>query len=310
MRIIYAGSPDFAVPALQALIDSDHDVVAVLTQPDRPAGRGRKLTPPPVKVLAEQHALPVLQPLTLKDETVQQQLKELQPDCMVVVAYGLLLPPAVLEMPCYGCVNLHASLLPKHRGAAPVQAAILSGELHTGVCLMQMAEGLDTGDVLLRAVTDIGSYETTGELTERLADMNGDVLLDGLRKMAAGELVPEPQDEAAATYAGKIKKADATIDWTKPAGELLREVRAYNPWPVSQTQLLGEQLRVWKAHAEDTLIDQGEPGEIIELSPTGLVVQTGQGVLVLQEVQQPGKQRMPADRLPDAAMLAGTVLGI
>jgi len=310
MRIIYAGSPDFAVPALQALLDSEHDVVAVYTQPDRPAGRGRKLTPPPVKVLAEQHGVPVKQPLSLKDPDTQNELAELKPDCMVVVAYGLLLPQAVLDVPRYGCVNLHASLLPKHRGAAPVQAAILAGDLHTGVCLMQMEAGLDTGPVLLRSVTDIGSYETTGELTERLADIGGDLLLDGLRKMSAGALVAEPQNDAEASYAGKIKKAEATIDWTQPASELARKVRAYNPWPVAQTLLLGKQLRVWKAIANECLIEQGEPGEVIELTPVGLAVQTGNGLLVLQEVQVPGKQRASASQLPNATAMAGTVLGI
>jgi len=310
MRIIYAGSPEFAVPALAALLESGHEIVAVLTQPDRPAGRGRKLTPPPVKVLAEQHGVNVLQPQTLKDESIQTTLRDLQPDCMVVVAYGLLLPPAVLEIPRYGCVNLHASLLPLYRGAAPVQAAILAGDADTGVCLMQMAEGLDTGDVLLVETTDVGAYETTGELTDRLADIAANVLQTGLSKMELGDLSPVPQDDAAASYAGKISKADATIDWTLSATELARRVRAYNPWPVAQTKLRGEQFRIWRAIVDDCIIDQGEPGEIIELTPVGLAVQCGHGLLVLQEVQVPGKSRTPPAQLPDAALLAGTVLGV
>ena len=190
MRINYAGTTEFAVPALQSLIDSGHDVVAVLTQPDRPAGRGRKLTAPPVKVLAAESHLSVLQPQSLRDEAVQQQLRDLHPDCMVVVAYGLILPQAVLDIPVYGCLNLHASLLPRHRGAAPVQAAILEGDAMTGVCLMQMEAGLDTGPVLLTEKTDIGSYETMGELTARLADIGQGLLMRGLPALAAGELTP------------------------------------------------------------------------------------------------------------------------
>jgi len=310
MRIIYAGSPDFAVPALQALLDSEHEVVAAYTQPDRPAGRGRKLTPPPVKVLAEEHAIPVKQPLSLKDDDVQAELAGMAPDCMVVVAYGLLLPQAVLDIPKYGCVNLHASLLPKHRGAAPVQAAILAGDAHTGVCLMQMEAGLDTGPVLLKSVTDIGSFETTGQLTERLADIGGDVLLEGLKKMPDGGLTPEPQNDAEASYAGKIVKSEATIDWTQSADEIARQVRAYNPWPVSQTLLLGGQFRIWKAIANECLIEQGAPGEVIELTPAGLAVQTGNGLLIIQEAQVPGKQRVDVAQLPNVAGLAGTVLGL
>lgn len=310
MRIIYAGSPEFAVPALEALIDSEHDVIAVLTQPDRPAGRGRKLTPPPVKAKAVEHGLTVLQPDTLRDESTQEQLLALQPDCMVVVAYGLILPQAVLDIPTYGCVNLHASLLPKYRGAAPVQAAILSGDHHTGICLMQMEAGLDTGPVLLRQSTDIGSYETTGELTLRLADLGAEVLLKGLPGLAAGTLNAEPQPTEGASYAGKIVKAEATIDWTLPASEIVLRVRAYNPWPVSQTLLHGKQLRCWRAIADDCLIDQGMPGEIIELSTRGLVVQAGLGLLILQEVQQPGKSRCDIQQLPGIELLPGTVLGV
>jgi methionyl-tRNA formyltransferase len=310
MRIIYAGSPEFAVPALQALIDSDHDVVAVLTQPDRPAGRGRKLTPPPVKVLAAESHLPVLQPQTLRDEAVQQQLRDLRPDCMVVVAYGLILPQAVLDIPVYGCVNLHASLLPRHRGAAPVQAAILEGDAMSGVCLMQMEAGLDTGPVLLTENTDIGSYETTGELTARLADIGQGLLMRGLPALAAGELTPQVQPEHGASYAGKIAKAEANIDWVSSATEIAQRVRAFNPWPVAQTLLNGQQFRVWRAITDDCLIDQGHPGEVIELSSTGLVVQAGSGVLILQEVQLPGKPRVAIQDMPGVRDLPGTVLGV
>jgi len=310
MRIIYAGSPDFAVPALRALIDSEHEVVCVLTQPDRPAGRGRKLTPPPVKVCASEHNLPVLQPETLRDPAIQQQLRDLEPDCMVVVAYGLILPQAILDIPRYGCINVHASLLPRHRGAAPVQAAILKGDPITGVCLMQMEAGLDTGPVLLSKITDVGSYETTGELTERLADLGADILTRGLQALAAGILQPVVQPKAGATYAGKIAKAQATIDWTEPASEIVLRVRAFNPWPVAQTLLDAKQFRIWRAIADDCLIDQGMPGEIIELTSRGLVVQAGHGVLILQEVQLPGKSRVAVADWPDAQLLPGTVLGL
>ncbi|MDG1462014.1 MAG: methionyl-tRNA formyltransferase [Gammaproteobacteria bacterium] len=310
MRIIYAGSPEFAVSALEALIHSEHEVVAVLTQPDRPAGRGRKLTPPPVKAKAEAHGLTVLQPETLRGEAIQQQLQALQPDCMVVVAYGLILPQVVLDIPTFGCLNLHASLLPKYRGAAPVQAAILSGDHLTGVCLMQMDAGLDTGPVLLRQTTDIGSYETTGELTLRLAEIGAEVLMKGLPELASGALRAELQPAAGASYAGKIKKAEATIDWTLPASEIVLRVRAFNPWPVAQTILHGKQLRCWRAIADDCPIDQGMPGEIVELSTRGLVVQTGLGLLILQEVQQPGKSRCDIRHLPGVELLPGTLLGV
>ncbi len=310
MRIIYAGSPEFAVPGLQALADSPHDVVAVLTQPDRPAGRGRKLTPPPVKVCAEQNGLRVEQPATLRDSGVQRMLKELQPDCMVVVAYGLLLPQEVLDIPPLGCINVHASLLPKYRGAAPVQAAILSGDMHTGVCLMQMEAGLDTGPVLLTQTTDIGDYETTGELTERLADLGAEALLRGLPLLESGQLQPVAQPAEGASYAGKIAKSEATIDWTDSAAEIVRKVRAFNPWPVAQTLLHSKQFRIWRAIADDCLIDQGMPGEVIELSSRGLVVQAGHGLLILQEVQVPGKPKMAVSDLPGADLLPGQVLGV
>lgn len=310
MRIIYAGSPEFAVPALQALINSDHNVVAVLTQPDRPAGRGRKLTPPPVKVLAAESHLPVLQPQSLRNKAVQQQLCDLRPDCMVVVAYGLILPQTVLDIPRYGCVNLHASLLPRHRGAAPVQAAILEGDAMTGVCLMQMEAGLDTGPVLLTEKTDIGSYETTGELTARLADIGQDLLMRGLPALAADKLTPQAQADDGASYAGKIAKAEANIDWVLSATEIAQRVRAFNPWPVAQTLLNGQQFRVWRAITDDGLIDQGHPGEVIELSAAGLVVQAGSGVLILQEVQLPGKPRVAIQDMPGVRDLSGTVLGV
>jgi methionyl-tRNA formyltransferase len=251
-----------------------------------------------------------LQPQTLRDPTIQQQLRDLKPDCMVVVAYGLILPQAVLDIPAYGCINLHASLLPRHRGAAPVQAAILEGDPITGVCLMQMEAGLDTGPVLLTRTTDIGSYETAGELTERLADLGADLLVRGLPALAAGTLQPAVQPEAGATYAGKIAKAEATIDWTQPAAEIVRRVRAFNPWPVAQTLLHAKQFRIWRAIADDCLIDQGMPGEVIELSSRGLVVQAGHGLLVLQEVQLPGKSRVAVADLPDVELLPGTVLGV
>jgi methionyl-tRNA formyltransferase len=305
-RIIFAGSPDFAVPALQVLIASRHDVVGVFTQPDRPAGRGRRLTMSPVKAAALAAGIPVFQPAKLNSPEEQQLVADLKPDLMVVVAYGLLLPQAVLDMPRLGCVNLHASLLPRWRGAAPIQAAILHGDARTGVGLMQMDAGLDTGPVLAEAQTDIDATETSGELHDRLAELGADLLADNLDTLLAGELTPQPQATGGVTYAGRIAKSDGLIDWAEPAPDTVRKVLACDPWPVAHTLYKGQPLRVFSATAEP---GTGSPGQVLSCANDGMRVATGAGVLNITELQLPGRKRMTAKAFANAHDLTGTMLG-
>ncbi|ACL71295.1 methionyl-tRNA formyltransferase [Thioalkalivibrio sulfidiphilus] len=308
LRIVYAGTPEFAVPALQALIDSPHDVVAVYTQPDRPAGRGRKLTPSPIKHLALEHGIPVEQPERLKPPEVQARLRAYAPDVMVVAAYGLILPRAVLEIPKHGCLNIHASLLPRWRGAAPIQRAILAGDAETGVTLMQMAAGLDTGDMLLKAVTPIGPGDTAQELHDRLAEQGAQLLLDCLEDLQAGRLRPEPQDEALATYAEKLSKAEAELDWFLSAAALDRQVRAFNPWPVAFTHLDGETLRIWAAAPVASTVT-ATPGTVVAEGPQGIDVATGEGLLRLTRIQFPGGRPLTAEQVVAGRSLLGKRLG-
>jgi len=307
-RIIFAGSPEFALPPLQKLLASKHELVAVLTQPDRPAGRGRRLQAGPIKEAAIAAGIPVRQPSTLRDHEVQQTLRALRPDLMVVVAYGLLLPPEVLAIPHRGCVNVHASLLPRWRGAAPIQMAVLSGDSETGISLMQMDEGLDTGAVFARVSTPIGQHETAGQLHDRLAPMGGELLAANLDAILAGQLHPEPQSNAGITYAGRINKADGVIDWSQSATVIDRIVRGYNPWPVAQTTLHGNPLRCWSAvvaeHSSTVL-----PGTVLETNAAGIIVQTGAFALTLTEVQAPGRKRISAAEFAHAQPLDGVVLG-
>ena len=307
-RIVYAGTPEFAVPALRALIDGGQAPVAVLTQPDRPAGRGRKLTPSPVKCVAEAAGLPVYQPQTLKDPEPQALLRDLRPDLMVVAAYGLLLPPQVLDIPRRGCVNLHASLLPRWRGAAPIQRAILAGDRETGVTLMQMDEGLDTGGMLDAARLPIGDRQTAGELQEVLSLLGAELLMRRLPQLLEGKLQARPQDETQACHAPKLSKAEAAIDWSKPAAQLQREVRAFNPWPVSHTLLGGQPLKVWSARALDASSD-APPGRVMAHEADGLRVATGDGQLLIDSLQFPGKQRRSAAEVLQARNLTGEQLG-
>jgi len=309
-RIIFAGSPEFAVPALQALLRSRHEVVAVLTQPDRPAGRGRKVHPGPVKLTALAAGVPVLQPPTLRDPLVQQSLGHLDPDLLVVVAYGQLLPPQVLQIPRIACLNVHASLLPRWRGASPIQTAVLEGDVETGVSLMQMEAGLDTGPVYCTQRTAIGATETAGQLQDRLAAIGGDLLAAGLDAILAGELLAVPQETAGVTYAGRIKKADSIIDWSQGAITIDRWIRAFNPWPVAQTLLDGELLRCWSAIPLDPVGQANNPpGTVIRIEQRGIVVQTGAGLLILTEVQVPGKKRMPGHEFARSRIWDHTVLG-
>lgn len=293
-RLVFAGTPEFAVPALNVLVEAGHPPVAVYTQPDRPAGRGRRLRPSPVKQYALEHALPVRQPVSLRGADEQAALAALRPDLMIVVAYGLLLPQAVLDIPRRGCVNIHASLLPRWRGAAPIQRAVLAGDRETGVCLMQMEAGLDTGPVLARAVTPIHPEDTGGTLHDRLAAMGAGLLAENLKPLLDGELEAEPQDESRATYAAKLDKTEARIDWTRPARELQRQVAAFNPWPVAEARWQGQPLRIWRAIWIDGSSSVAAPGTVLGAGEQGVEVATGNGVLRLLELQPPGKRPMGA----------------
>ena len=298
MRIIFAGTPEFAAAALAALIKAGHEVALVLTQPDRPAGRGLKLAASPVKQLALQHGLTVLQPSTLKDAGVQAQLAAVNAGVMVVAAYGLLLPPAVLAIPRFGCLIIHASLLPRWRGAAPIQRALLAGDTETGVTIMQMDPGLDTGAMLMRLPLPVADDDTAQTLHDKLAVLGASAIVSALRQLDQGHLVAEPQDERGATYAAKLSKAEGLIDWHKSAVELARAVRAFNPFPVAQARLGAEPWRVWQAGAVDR--NDGRPGEILKADKDGILVACGEGALRLTEIQKAGGKRLPA-----ASFLAG-----
>lgn len=308
LKIVFAGTPEFALPALDALLASPHHVVAVYTQPDRPAGRGRKLTPSPVKVRALEHGVPVMQPRSLKPAQVQDELAAFTPDVMVVVAYGLLLPATVLAIPRHGCLNIHASLLPRWRGAAPIQRAILAGDRETGVTIMQMDAGLDTGAMLVTVNCPIGVDDTSQTLHDRLAKLGAGALLSTLEQLQTGHLQPRPQTDQGVTYASKIEKAEAQMDWRQTAAELARRVQAFNPWPVAQTDLDGKVLRIWRAHA---LAEHSEaaPGTVMRAGRDGIAVATGDGVLLLTEVQLPGRKPMPAAAFVNAHDPTGAVLG-
>ena len=293
MRIVFAGTPDFAVPCLRAAA-ARGEVVAVYTQPDRPAGRGRELTPSPVKREAVLRGIPVLQPENFRSAESKAALRALQPDLMVVVAYGLILPQSVLDIPTHGCWNVHASLLPRWRGAAPIQRAIEAGDQESGVCLMQMEKGLDTGPVLLSQRLAIGDNDTGGQLHDRLAELGAQVLSDGLGLLRAGiRPVPQPQPAEGVTYAHKLDKAEARLDWSRPAYELARRVRAFNPWPMAEAMLAGERVRVHGAVALP-LQHNAAPGTLLLANRDGLDVACGEGALRIRVLQREGGKAMTA----------------
>ena len=345
LRIAFAGTPDFSVAPLEALLGAGYDVVGVLTQPDRPKGRGRQIAASPVKAAALTHGITVSQPLTLKDEEGRAELAAWRPDVLIVVAYGLILPPAALAIPRLGCLNIHASLLPRWRGAAPIQRAILAGDARSGVTIMLMDVGLDTGPMLLKKEVLIGADETGGSLHDRLATLGGAALLDALKGYAEGTLRPVAQPAEGVTYAAKIEKAEALIDWTRDAREIERQVRAFNPWPVAETRLEGEQLRVFEAKAEgdgsasaddrsasaadgrasagdrnlsmgdsrvpaeDSGGSIGNAGTIVAVRDDALVVQCGRGQLALRQLQRPGRRVVPAADFARGIQLTGRRLG-
>jgi len=289
LRIVFAGTPEFATPALRALLDSEHEVIAVLTQPDRPAGRNRRLQASPVKQLAVEAGVAVHQPDGLKDAPVQQDLHALAPDLMVVVAYGQLLPRAVLEIPVHGCINIHASLLPRWRGAAPIMRALLAGDRVTGVTIMRMEPGLDTGPVLLQRETPIADDDTGGSLHDRLAELGAGALTETLSDLTAYLEAMQHQPDEGATHAAKVTKDEARLDWHESALVLARQVRAFNPWPVAWMDVNGQAVRVWAAQPE---AGGGTPGLILEVANSGLRVATGEGVLCITRIQLPGKAVM------------------
>ncbi len=285
LRIVFAGTPEFAAEHLKALLATQHSVIAVYTQPDRPAGRGQKLAPSPVKQLALAHGIPLYQPQSLRDAGAQGELAALQPDLMLVVAYGLILPQVVLDIPRLGCINSHASLLPRWRGAAPIQRAVQAGDAESGVTVMQMEAGLDTGPMLLKVTTAIEPSDTGGSLHDRLARLGPPAVLQAIEGLAAGTLRGEIQDDSLATYAHKLNKDEARIDWSRPAAELERLVRAFHPWPICHSSLAGETLKI---HAAELDEGAGAPGQILAADRQGLSVACGDGVLRLTRLQLPG----------------------
>ncbi|WP_420467151.1 methionyl-tRNA formyltransferase [Panacagrimonas sp.] len=295
MRLVFAGTPAFAVPALQALAAAGHDIVGVYTQPDRPAGRGRKLSPSAVAECAARLRLSVFKPEKLRgDPTALAQLAALRPQCMVVVAYGLILPQAVLDIPDFGCLNIHASLLPRWRGAAPVQRAILAGDVETGVTIMQMDAGLDTGPMLLRRAVPIPSHSTAGELQDRLSTCGAELIVQALQGLQAGTLSPQAQPAQGVTYAAKLSKLEARLDWSLHATELLRRVHGYNPAPGAWCECGGERLKVLRAQLEAAAPPPGcLPGHIVAADERGWIVASGAGLLRISEVQRPGGRAMP-----------------
>ena len=309
LRIIFAGTPDFAARHLQALIQSEHQIVGVYSQPDRPAGRGKKLKASEVKELALEHNLPVFQPQSLKNDEALAELTSLNADIMIVVAYGLILPKAILEAPRLGCLNVHGSILPRWRGAAPIQRAIWAGDKQTGVTIMQMDEGLDTGDMLHISRCPISTTETSASLYTKLAELGPDALIETINKLANGEITPEPQNDELANYAKKLSKEEADIDWSMSALQIERNIRSFNPWPMCFTQMGGQTVKI---HQAQVMLQSGDPGQILSSDKNGVVVACGEHALCITQLQPQGKKPMAINDFLNGRsdwVTPGTVLG-
>ncbi len=310
MKIVFMGTPEYSVPTLQALLDSEHEVIGVYTKPDKPKGRGKKTEITPVKALALENGIPVYQPATFKKEEAIQEFCGHSADIAVVIAYGLILPSAILEAYPMGCINLHASLLPKFRGASPIQAAILAGESKTGVTSMQMDAGLDTGDMLLKAEIPLTGEETAGELHDRLAELSAAVCVNTLKGLAAGELIPQPQPESDVSYAGKITKEMGKISWSMNSEEISRNVRGLSPWPSAYTLWQGKLLKLWQVRALSTEESKETAGKVLAVGEAGIKVACGKGSVLIEELQLEGKKRLKAaDFLNGHELLSGEILG-
>ena len=309
MQLIFMGTPEFALPSLNALHQSGHTILAVVTQPDRPKGRGERLTPPPAKVMAERFGLPVLQPTKIKDPALIESLRALKPDIITVVAFGRILPPVILDLPPRGCINLHASLLPKYRGAAPIQWAIINGEPETGVTTIRMDPGMDTGDILLQERVSILPEDTAGSLSMRLAERGADLMLRTLHRMESGGIVPIPQDHTRASLAPILEKEAGEIDWTQPAVRILNRIRGLSPWPGAYTFYEDKRWRVWRAALAGGMA-KGKPGTIVQVDREGVAIATGQGLLNLLEIQPANGRRMTVrEFLAGHPVEPGVVLG-
>ena len=309
LRIIFAGTPDFAARHLQALINSEHQIVGVYSQPDRPAGRGKKLKASEVKALALEHDIPVFQPQSLKTDEALEELNNLNADIMIVVAYGLILPKAILDAPRLGCLNVHGSILPRWRGAAPIQRAIWAGDQQTGVTIMQMDEGLDTGDMLHISHCPIDSAETSASLYAKLAELGPDALINTINRLAKGDITPEPQNDADANYAKKLSKDEANIDWSMDAEQIERNIRAFNPWPVCFTQMSGNTVKIYQANVVE---QSGAAGTVLTSDKNGIVVACGKHALSISELQPQGKKPMAINDFLNGRsdwVTPGTVLG-
>ena len=309
MRVVFMGTPDFSVGTLRELAKAGHEIVGVISQPDKPKGRGKNLQHTPVKEAAMELGLPVYQPKKVRDPEFIQVVRDLEPEVIVVVAFGQIIPKEILEMPKYGCINVHASLLPAYRGAAPIQWAVINGDKESGVTIMQMDEGLDTGDMLAKAIVPLDEKETGGSLFDKLSEAGGRLCVETLAKLEKGEITPEKQGESPTAYASMLDKKMGNIDWNKSAVVIERLVRGLNPWPSAYTHLDGKTLKIWACDVLPQSASKGESGEILEVTKDAIHVQTGDGILVLREIQLAGKARMDAGAfLRGYKVVPGTVL--